>query len=139
MAGSRMTGRPSPAVARSLALGLRPLGDLAAWDRVASLAERVASALRGDEGLDPRDARDLRVLSAAWTSLPPDVRSFYVSLLDARGPEASAARIALGHLLDGRPARLDGWVRGVLLRSWVDRYGVDPLFSVPPVTLWRCS
>lgn len=131
-----MDARPvSPRAAAALALALRPLAELREWDRVAALAERVVAAMAGAEGLDPRDAADVRSLSAAWSALPDDVRSFYVGLLGKRGVEAAAARVALSHLLDGRPTRLENWTTGALRRAWLDLHGVSP--ELCAVNLWR--
>lgn len=121
--------------ARSLALALAPLSALRDWSRVEMLVERVLDALRGVEGLDPADVRLVMLLSQRWVELPEAEREFLAGLLRTEGTSGVAARLALGHLLEGRPALLEPWARGVLSREWLTVYGVDPQMS--GATLWR--
>jgi hypothetical protein len=125
----------SARTARSLALALAPLSTLQGWSRVEMLVERVLDALRGVEGLDQADVRLVMLLSQRWVEMPEAERGFLAGLLRAEGTSGVAARLALGHLLEGRPARLEPWARGVLSREWLAIYGVDPRMS--GATLWR--
>jgi len=135
MSDAQDRGLLSARAAESIVLQLAPLAELREWDRVASLVERIRDALAGVEGLDPRDMADARRLSEAWSGIPAEVRAFLVGLLTVRGSECVAARMALGNLLDGRPAALEPWARGALARSWRDSFGLDPVMS--GVQLWR--
>lgn len=119
----------------ALAASLRSIGDLAGWDRVDSLAERVADALRGVEGLSRADARAVARISAAWCALPERERGFLASRLRDESVVGAAARVTVSHLVDGSPERVDGWVRGVLGRAWLDEFGLTALDS--GANLWR--
>lgn len=103
--------------------------DLAGWEPVDALVERVVDAVRGGEGLGRWDRDRLIRWPAAWRAVHPEIRAFYRDAI-ASAPERDRAAVHCGltAILDGISA--EGWARGTLARLHRDLRGHDPGFDL---------
>lgn len=114
------------ATATALALALTALRDLRGWEPVEALAERVTSALRGEEGLGRLDLQRLKTWPERWSQVRPEVQRFYREILNVRGLEPSqeiAVRRGLWAVLEG--VVVESWVSGQLSRLHREHLGEE--------------
>jgi hypothetical protein len=125
--------------ALALVMELRPLRDLAAWESVAALFERVVDAARGGSGLTPGDVEVARRWVARWNGLPTELRTFYSAEIESLSGERagsndvarSAVVAGLWRILEGYP--IAPWQTGILRRRFEERLGRPSAFEIAPV------
>lgn len=125
-----------PYTARALAAALAQLDDLSGWDELQALGERVANALRGQEGLSKRDMERLARWPRRWASVSKHVRRFYRRVLAVptlTDPDRAAIYRGLIAILDAREP--GSWARAHLSRLHREELGTDAGLDLAPVTL----
>lgn len=122
----------SLAIAQVLELvpDLEALAPLRWWDRVAMLAEEVASALQGGGSLTTREAAQIKTWAKTWRALELETRDFWghPHKLTPGSQEDRAMRVVLGAMLDGRP--VPPWAYGITKRVFLELEGRPPIYSV---------
>jgi hypothetical protein len=112
----------SQAAAAIALLRAGSLADLAGYQPVDALIERVIDAANGVEGLDVRDHAVLRRWSSRWARVDPSVRAFYARALKSSLELSERFPVDAGirSLLDATEAPPS--VRGRLERLHVDLF-----------------
>jgi len=111
-----------------LALEVEPLGPLKDWEPVGAPIQSLLGALQGHDGITQQEINRLRIWAKTWPLLSSDLQTFYVE----HAPINQSASIALWHLLDRRPDRINGPTKGALQNLWLEDHGVAPWISLTP-------
>lgn len=109
-----------------LLLELAPLRGLG-WAPLAQRIERLATALRGGEGVGEDLVLQLRTWAHRWARVHADLRAFYT-----RNAQHPAAEAAMWRIFEGGE-RLTGPLRGDLDRLWIEDHGAAPDITLVPM------
>lgn len=122
---------PGPVALMGLALEIRLLHDLAAWDTVGARLAQLVAALQGSDSISRAEVLRLRTWASRWGGLRKELRAFYAAAV----VEDDAIAAILFRVLDGGDP-LVGPQIGHLRRAWREHTG-EPgdgldLAPIPP-------
>jgi hypothetical protein len=117
-----------PVALALLALEIRDLRELAAWEQVGGLLEELVATAHGHGGLSEDDVHRLRSWARRWRTLPAELRAFYV----AHAAEHEAASVALWYVLQGTPWSIAPGTAGAVHHLYREHAARMPPWSLFP-------